>query len=79
MWAIGAGPDSEVYTELTQRVGSLGDSPVRRSLSAVLDQLGKRPKGLAAQPRSSPPHVPKTGSSIASCTPRAWTAMMSLP
>ena len=59
VWAVGARSDSEVYTEMTQRVGSLGDSPVRRSLSAVLDQLGKRAKGLAAQPPQQPPSCPE--------------------
>lgn len=59
VWAVGARSDSEVYTEMTQRVASLGDSPVRRSLAAVLDQLGKRAKGLAAQPPQQAPSRPE--------------------
>lgn len=59
VWAIGARSDSEVYTEMRQRVASLGDSPVRRSLSAVLDELGKRAKGLAAQPPQPAPSRPE--------------------
>ena len=59
VWAVGARSDNEVYTEMTQRVGSLGDSPVRRPLSAILDQLGKRAKGLAAQPPQQPPSGPE--------------------
>ena len=53
--AVGARSDSEVYTEMTQRVASLGDSPVRRSLSAVVDELGQRAKGVAAQPPQKAP------------------------
>ena len=44
---------------MTQRVGSLGDSLVRRSLSAVLEQLGKRARGFAAQPLQQPPSCPE--------------------
>ena len=59
VWAVGARSDSEVYSEMTQRVASLGDSPVRRSLSAVLDELGKRAKGLAARPPQQAPSRPE--------------------
>ena len=44
---------------MTRRVGSFGDSLVRRSLSAFLDLLGKRLKGLAAQPLQQPPSCPE--------------------
>lgn len=59
VWAVGARSDSEVYVEMTGRVDSLGDSPVRRSLAAVLDELGKRVTGLAAQPPHQAPSRPE--------------------
>lgn len=59
VWAVGARSHSEVYTEMTQRVASLGDSPVRRSLSAILDELGKRAKGLQATPVAPAPPGPE--------------------
>ncbi len=51
--------DSEVYSEMTDRVPSLGDSPVRRSLADNLEELGKRAKGLRAQPVQQPPSRPE--------------------
>ena len=54
VWAVGARSEGEVYAEMTQRVASLGDSPVRRSLTATLDELGKRAKGLQATPVATP-------------------------
>jgi len=33
VWAVGAGAGSKVYSEMTERVASLGDTPVRRSLA----------------------------------------------
>lgn len=59
VWAVGARSDSDVYTEMTQRVASLGDTAVRRSLSAILDELGKRAKGLQATPVAQPPSGPE--------------------
>ena len=59
VWAVGARADSEVYSEMTERVASLGDSPVRRSLADILDELGKRAKGLRAQPVHQPPSQPE--------------------
>lgn len=59
VWAVGARSDSDVYSEMTRRVEALGDSPVRRSLSAVIDELGTRAKGLAAQPPSQVPVPPE--------------------
>lgn len=50
VWAVGARSDGAVYAEMTKRVASLGDNPVRRSLTAILDELGKRAKGLQATP-----------------------------
>ena len=59
VWAFGARSGSEVYTEMAQRVASLGDTPVRRSLSAILDELGKHAKGLQAQLIAQPPSGPE--------------------
>lgn len=59
VWAVGARADSEVYSEMTERVASLGDSPVRRSLAAILDELGSRAKGLQAQPVQQPHSRPE--------------------
>ncbi len=59
VWAVGARSDSEVYTEMTHRVASLGDTPVRRSLSAILDELGRRAKGAPAKPVAPAPPGPE--------------------
>lgn len=59
VWAVGARADSEVYNEMTERIASLRDSPVRRSLADILDELGKRAKGLEAQPVHQPPSRPE--------------------
>jgi mRNA interferase RelE/StbE len=59
VWAVGARADSEVYSEMTERVASLGDSPVRRSMADILGELGKRVKGLPAQPVHEPPSRPE--------------------
>lgn len=54
-WGVGARSDNEVYAEMTDRVASLPDSPVRHSFAAVLADLGKRAKGLeASQPMQAP-------------------------
>ncbi len=59
VWAVGARADGAVYAEMTERVASLGDSPVRRSLSAILDELGRRAKGLQAIPVTVAPSRPE--------------------
>ncbi len=59
VWAVGARSDSDVYLEMTRRVEALGDSPVRHSLSAVIDDLGRRAKGLTAQPPDQVPLGPE--------------------
>lgn len=59
VWAVGARSDSEVYNEMTQRVATLGDIPIRRSLAAILDQLGKRAKGIHARPIAELPSRPE--------------------
>lgn len=59
VWAVGARSDGEVYAEMSGRVASLGDSPVRRSLAAILDELGTRAKGLQAKPVTRAPPRPE--------------------
>lgn len=55
VWAVGARSDGEVYAEMTERVSSLGDSPVRRSLSAILDEQGLQATPVTlAQSRPEP-------------------------
>ena len=58
VWAVGARSDAEVYDEMTRRVATLADAPVRRSLSDIIEQLGRRATGLEAKavatPRSAP-------------------------
>ncbi len=54
VWAVGARSDNAVYTEMTDRVASLGDTPLRRSLAAIIDDLGNRAKGVTAQPPKTP-------------------------
>lgn len=59
VWAVGARSDSKVYAEMSQRVASLSDSPVRRSLAAILDEFGKGAKGLQAKPAAEAPSPPE--------------------
>lgn len=58
VWAVGARSDADVYDEMTRRVATLANAPVRRSLSDIIEQLGRRAKGLEAKavatPRSAP-------------------------
>ncbi len=55
VWAVGARSDAAVYEEMVSRVDDLSDGRIRRSLSEVVDQLGKRAKGIHARPPLSPP------------------------
>jgi len=50
VWAIGARSDAEVHTEMATRAAQLPESPPRRSLMNVIDELGKRAKGVQARP-----------------------------
>lgn len=59
VWAVGARSESAVYAEMTQRITSLGDTRVRRSLAAILDELGKRAQGLQARPVTAAPARPE--------------------
>jgi len=55
VWAVGARTDAAVYEEMVTRVDDLPDGRIRRSLSEVVDQLGKRAKGLRPRPPLNPP------------------------
>jgi mRNA interferase RelE/StbE len=50
VWAIGARSDAEVYTEMATRAAEMPESPPRRSLMNVIDELGRRAKGVQARP-----------------------------
>lgn len=58
VWAVGARSDGEVYAEMERRVASLGNSPVRRSLEAIVGELGKAARAVQVTPvavATSPP------------------------
>ncbi len=59
VWAVGARSDAAVYEEMAQRVDRLQDTAVRRSLAEVVDQLGKRAKGLEPKPVAVAPSRPE--------------------
>lgn len=59
VWAVGARADAEVYAEMEKRIADLGDTPVRRSLEAVVGQLGSRAKGITPQPVTVAPSAPE--------------------
>jgi mRNA interferase RelE/StbE len=50
VWAAGARSDSEVYTEVENRIATLGSSPATQALSDVLAILAKASKGMEAAP-----------------------------
>jgi len=59
VWCVGSRSDEGVYQEMTVRVATLPDSPVRRSLYAVLAELGRRARGLEATPPLEAPSRPE--------------------
>ncbi|MGQ0466456.1 MAG: type II toxin-antitoxin system RelE family toxin [Sporichthyaceae bacterium] len=59
VWAVGARADGEVYTEMERRVAALGDTPVRRSLEAVVGELGKAARTVQVRPVAVPPSAPE--------------------
>jgi mRNA interferase RelE/StbE len=59
VWAVGARSDGEVYREMGARVASLGDSPVRTSLEAVVGELATRAKDVRPTPVTVAPSVPE--------------------
>lgn len=54
VWAAGARADGEVYTEMTERLSSLGDSPLTQALTQVFELLPKAAAGLRAAPEPPP-------------------------
>lgn len=54
VWAAGARSDSEVYTEMTQRVRRLPDSPRTTALTQLVNRLGKVSTGLTTAPEPDP-------------------------
>lgn len=59
VWAVGARSDGEVYAEMERRVASLGDTPVRRSLEAIVGELGKPAKAVQITPVAVAPSAPE--------------------
>lgn len=59
IWAVGARADGEVYAEMADRVAAMPDVPVRRPLSEVVQQLGKRARGLEPKPAAIVPAKPE--------------------
>lgn len=55
VWAVGARTDAAVYEEMVTRVDQLPDGRVRRSLSDVVERLGKRAKSLRPRRPFTPP------------------------
>lgn len=54
VWAAGARSDSEVYTEMTQRVRRLPDSPRTTALTQLVNRLGKVSTGLTTAHEPDP-------------------------
>lgn len=59
VWAVGARSDGEVYAEMERRVASLGATPVRRSLEAIVGKLGRVAKGVEVTPVAVAPSAPE--------------------
>lgn len=59
VWAVGARSDGEVYAEMERRVASLGATPVRRSLEAIVGELGRGAKGVQVTPVTVVPSAPE--------------------
>ena len=48
VWAVGARSDNEVYTEMTERVAEMPQSPITIALAEVVERLGKTASGISA-------------------------------
>ena len=59
VWAVGARSDDEVYAEMTARLAAAPSSPALRSLSAVVEALGRRARQVVAQSPFVPPATPE--------------------
>ena len=58
VWAAGARSDSAVYTEMTERVATLPDSPRTRALAEVIPRLTQISRGLSSTAEPQPSEVP---------------------
>lgn len=59
VWAVGARADGEVYAEMERRIAALGDTPVRRSLEAIVGELGKAAQAIGVNPVVLAPSSPE--------------------
>lgn len=60
VWAVGYRKDSEVYTEIKQRIADAGSTPKTEALSEVLELFAKQGRDLTATPEPDKPEpVPK--------------------
>jgi mRNA interferase RelE/StbE len=59
VWAVGARADGEVYAEMERRIASLGNTPVRRSLEAIVGELGKAAQAVQVTPVAVAPSAPE--------------------
>lgn len=60
VWAVGYRKDSEVYTEIRQRIADAGSTPKTKALSEVLELFAKQARDLTATPVPDKPEpVPK--------------------
>lgn len=50
VWAVGYRKDSEVYSEIKQRIADAGSSPKTEALTEVLALFAKQARGLTATP-----------------------------
>ena len=50
VWAVGYRKDSEVYTEIKQRIADAGSTPKTKALSEVLELFAKQGRDLTATP-----------------------------
>lgn len=54
VWAAGARSDAKIYTEMTERVRTLPDSPRTTALADLVAKLGKVSAELTATPEPDP-------------------------
>jgi mRNA interferase RelE/StbE len=60
VWAVAYRKDSEVYTEIRQRIANAGSTPKTKALSEVLELFAKQARDLTATPEPDKPEpVPK--------------------
>ncbi len=60
VWAVGYRKDSEVYSEIKQRVADAGSSPRTKALTDVLELFARQARDLTATPEPEKPEpIPK--------------------